>query len=82
MTGTNGRVNLRVPGWSHRVLAAILGALIGGAVWLKTRPKPAVTTVAPSRESTEALLALGIRLHNAQGYDDETYSLEEVVGAR
>lgn len=28
----------------------------GGAFWLKTRPKPLITTGTPSRESTEILL--------------------------
>lgn len=79
MTGTNGRVHLAVAAWSHRVIAAILGALIGGAFWLKTGPKPAVTTVAPSRESTEALLALGIRLHNAQEYDSALKAYRQVL---
>ncbi|MGH7411173.1 MAG: hypothetical protein ACREJ6_08995 [Candidatus Methylomirabilis sp.] len=53
---------------SHFVLAAILVALVGGAFWLKTRPKPA-SGGAPGQESTEALLARGIREHTAGSYD-------------
>ncbi len=79
MTGTNGRVHLRGPAWSHPVLAAILVPLIGGAFWLETRPRPAATTAAPSRESTEALLALGIRRHNAQGYDSALKAYRQVL---
>ena len=53
-----------VPNWSQFLLAAILVALVGGAFWLKTRPKPAISG-AVRLESTESLLARGIQEHNA-----------------
>ena len=58
----------KVPAWSQLLLAAVLVALVGGAFWLKTRPKPASGGV-PGQESTEALLARGIREHTAGSYD-------------
>ena len=44
-------------------------ALVGGAFWLKTRPKPAVVARPAAQESTEALLARGIREHTAGSHD-------------
>ena len=52
---------------------------VGGAFWLKTRPKPPLTPGAPSRESTEALFALGVRLHNAENYDGAMEAYRKVL---
>ncbi len=63
----------RAPTWSQLLLAAVLVGLVGGAFWLKTRSKLAPSKVATvetvRQESSEALLALGIRQHNDQQYD-------------
>jgi len=40
-----------------------------GAFWLKTRPKPAVVARPAAQESTEALLARGLREHVAGSLD-------------
>ena len=64
----------RIPNWSHLLLAAILVGLVGGAFWLKARPKLAISGAA-RQESVQALLARGIHAHHAQQYDTalETY---------
>ena len=59
----------RIPNWSQLLLAAILVVLVGGAFWLKTRPKPAIRGAAAT-ESTGTLLARGIQAHNAQHHDE------------
>ena len=58
----------RAPRWSHLVLAGVLVALVGGAFWLKSRPKAALSGAARA-ESTESLLARGIQAHNAGSLD-------------
>lgn len=59
----------KVPAWSQLLLAAILVALVGGAYWLKSRPKPTVIGGAARQDSTEALLSRGIGEHTAGSYD-------------
>jgi len=78
MTDTRTRAR-NVPAWSQLLLAAVLVSLVGGAFWLKTRPKPAITTVTPSRESTDALLALGVRLHTAKNYDGALEAYRKIL---
>jgi len=57
-------------GLKHLLIPALLAALVGVAYWLKTRPG---TTAAPittaSAESTQALLARGIRAHDGGAPD-------------
>ena len=55
-TSTVEPARSKVPAWSQLLLAAILVILVGGAFWLKNRPKPAITGAAgQSQESTESL---------------------------
>lgn len=54
----------KMPTWSQLLLAAILVGLVGGAFWLKTRAKPAVSQVVS--QPTESLLARGIGRHTTQ----------------
>jgi len=53
---------------SQLLLAAILVAFVGGAFWLKTRPKVPITAGAP-QDSADTLLAQGMREHAAGSYD-------------
>ena len=62
--------------WSHLVLGVLLVALVGGAFWLKSTRTPVTRSTAPATspaatpgESTQALLARGIREHNAGAND-------------
>src|SRR6266446_227002 len=66
----------RVFRWSHLLLGVLLVALVGGAFWLKSTrtpvtrsTTPATTPTATPGESTQALLARGIREHNAGAND-------------
>ena len=59
-------------GLKHLLVPALLAALVGVAYWLRTRPGTApapMTTGATSTESTQALLARGIRAHDAGAPD-------------
>ena len=62
--------------WSHLLLGVLLVALVGGAFWLKATGTPVrrgntggTTLGATAGESTQALLARGIREHNAGAND-------------
>jgi tetratricopeptide (TPR) repeat protein len=68
-TRASGVVRGKIPAWSHLLLAAILVALVGGAFWLKSRPKPDVTQRTHQFDSPESLLGIGIGLHNAKQLD-------------
>src|SRR5438093_1218279 len=66
----------RVLRWSHLLLGVLLVALVGGAFWLKSTRTPVATSTpagttprAAPGESTQALLARGIREHNAGAND-------------
>ena len=69
-TSTVEPARSRFPAWSQLLLAAILVALVGGAFWLKSRPKPGISGAASqSQEATGSLLARGIQAHNAGSLD-------------
>lgn len=55
----------KLPSWSQILLAAVLVALVGGAFWLKSRPKIPIGATA-GLESVSSILAQGIQAHNAQ----------------
>ena len=59
----------RIATWSSLLLATLLVTLVGGAFWLKTRPKLAGSSDPARLESAQTLLARGIREHNAGNFD-------------
>ena len=59
----------KVPAWSQLFLVAILVALFGGAFWLNSRPKPAISSSSARTESAESLRARGIQAHSAGSLD-------------
>src|SRR5262245_35604646 len=62
---TSGRAT-----WSYLLFAAVLVCLVVGAFYLKSKPGATTSTaVATSTESTQELLARGVREHKAESYD-------------
>ncbi len=58
----------KLPPWGQILLAAVLVALVGGAFWLKSRPKIPIGATT-GLESVSSILAQGIQAHNAQQYE-------------
>lgn len=69
--------------WSQLLLAALLVGLVSGAYWLKVRPAPSPRHTTPgeatSQESTDSLLALGIRLQQLRQYDGALAAYNQVL---
>lgn len=63
----------KVPAWSHLLLAGVLVTIVAGAFWLKSRPALSLPKLfandATGQEPVEALLARGVKEHNAGSLD-------------
>lgn len=58
----------KLSSWSQILLAVVLVGLVGGAFWLKSRPKIPIGATA-DLESVSSILEQGIQAHNAQQYE-------------